>query len=77
MPLTLEDFEQGVRDYWAEINRRSVEVRRREEAFPELATRFATRNPPHFVRKDLEEILVWKYTGISCDGSMVQSMESG
>lgn len=44
--LTLQNFDQGVRDSWAEINSGPVEVRSREEAFPELATRFATRNPP-------------------------------
>lgn len=62
MPLNLEEFERGIRDYWAEINRRSLDVKNREHAFPNLAVRFAARNPPNFTRKDLEEIFTWKYT---------------
>ena len=62
MPLDSADFEKGVRWYWREIELRSHEVQERERSFPELAQRFGTRQPPHFTRSDLEDIIKWKYT---------------
>src|SRR5690349_5713798 len=62
MPLSLADFERGLRDYWVEIGRRSPDVQARERAFPSLAGTFTSRNPPHFTRQELELIIAWKYT---------------
>jgi hypothetical protein len=57
----LAAFQQGVRDYWAEIGRRSLATQDREKAFPQIAERFASRNPHHLTRDDLDEIIRWKY----------------
>jgi hypothetical protein len=62
MSLGLSDFEEGVRAYWREIERRSAEIQVRELEFPKLAAKFAGRIPPHFVREDLELIIKWKYS---------------
>lgn len=45
-----------------EIESHSDEVQERERSFPDLANRFAARQPPHFTRSDLEHIIRWKYT---------------
>lgn len=42
--------------------RRSAEIQAREREFPELAARFAARNPPCFTRAELKHIIEWKYT---------------
>jgi hypothetical protein len=60
--LNLQDFEQGVRDYWTEIGRRSDAVQLREKAYEQLAARFAHRKPPHFEREELKLIVKWKHT---------------
>jgi hypothetical protein len=62
MPLASDDFEQGVVDYWSEIESRSAEVQERERSFPELSQHFCGRRPPHFTRHELETIVRWKYT---------------
>jgi len=62
MELDLSAFEEGLRYYWCEIERRSAEIQSRERTFPELAARFAARNPPYFTRAELMQIIEWKYT---------------
>ena len=62
MPLDANQFEEGIHKYWAAIASRSLDVQERERSFPELATTFADRQPPHFTRADLERIITWKYT---------------
>ena len=60
--LDVSTLESGVRTYWEEIGKRSPEVQRREHEFPDLASRFASRNSPHFDRADLHAIFAWKHT---------------
>jgi hypothetical protein len=60
--MSRHQFEEGVRAYWREINRRGERVRAREQEFTELPQRFSTRVPPHLTRSELKLIIEWKYT---------------
>src|SRR5215469_3199210 len=62
MPLNLAAFEEGVQNYWTEIDRRSPQVQAREHAFANLAVAYLTRNPPYFNRAELKRIMEWKHT---------------
>jgi hypothetical protein len=62
MPLLIDNLERGVASYWTEIRRRSSDVQRREDDFPQHAISFARRAPPHFDRADLADIMRWKHT---------------
>src|SRR5215469_2126113 len=62
MPPDVDDFRQGVQDYWRGIGRRSQAVQQREQAFVGLPLQFAGRKPPHFNREDLILIMEWKHT---------------
>lgn len=62
MPLDLQDFQEGVQEYWREIGRRSIAAQKREHAFVELAGRFSGRKPPSLTREDLTLIMEWKHT---------------
>lgn len=62
MTMDLAECNAGIAYYWCEIGRRSSDVQAREHAFPDLARRYAARQPPHFTRQDLHFIIEWKYT---------------
>jgi len=64
MVLGLEVFERGVQEYWQERARRAPHIQARERAFPDLALRYASRTPQHFIRDDLRQIMEWKHTDI-------------
>ena len=74
MALRLKDYENGVKEYWKIIDSRSSRVRDVERAFPHFATTFATCQPPHFNRADLEQIIEWKH---SADGRRCSAALSG
>lgn len=61
-PMDRNCFEERLRDYWHEIDRRSERVRRIEREFEQLAQLFSTRSPPHLKPKELALIIEWKYT---------------
>jgi hypothetical protein len=58
----LPELERGFLQYWDEVNTRTSDEQVREHRFPYLAVRYASRQPPHFDRQDLGEIILWKYT---------------
>jgi hypothetical protein len=64
MPLSLPEFEEGVREYWREIASRHCHVQAREEAFDKLAAAYSVKNPPHFNRAELRRIMEWKHTDV-------------
>jgi len=55
MKLGLKDYEVGVRKYWAVVESRSLCIRDIENIFPQFASIYASRTPPHFLRSDLEK----------------------
>jgi hypothetical protein len=61
MKLRLTDYEGGILKYWSLVDSRSACVQDTEDEFPKLATIYASRNPPHFTRSDLEGIIKWKH----------------
>src|SRR5947207_4022186 len=62
MLVSLGEFEQGLREYWSEIDRRARHVQAREQAFDDLAAAYAGKTPPHFNRAELTQIMEWKHT---------------
>ena len=62
MKLGLKDYEVGVRKYWAVVESRSLCIRDIENIFPQFASIYASRTPPHFLRSDLEKIIEWKHS---------------
>src|SRR5437016_5331864 len=62
MLVSLGEFEQGLREYWSEIDRRARHVKAREQAFDDLAAAYAGKTPPHFNRAELTQIMEWKHT---------------
>ncbi len=62
MPLSPDEFEEGVRSYWREIGSRPQSVQQREQDYLALPRLYASRQPPRFERAELELIIRWKYT---------------
>ncbi len=76
MILDLTAYLSAITSYWTEIAKRGQTIQDRERAFSLLASRFEARKPPHFVRTDLHEIIVWKHTDARRQNKALEGLQA-